>query len=40
MKRTENALDAKQVLTVIERYNTALDLLKYGVKSLASAMGI
>ncbi len=27
MKRTENSLDAKQVLTVIERYNTALDLL-------------
>ncbi len=27
MKRTENTLDAKQVLTVIERYNTALDLL-------------
>ncbi len=27
MKRTENALDAKQVLSVIERYNTALDLL-------------
>ncbi len=27
MKRTEHSLDAKQVLTVIERYNTALDLL-------------
>ncbi len=27
MKRTGNSLDAKQVLTVIERYNTALDLL-------------
>ncbi len=27
MKRTENSLDAKQVLTVIERYNSALDLL-------------
>ncbi len=27
MKRTENALDSKQVLTVIERYNTALELL-------------
>ncbi len=27
MKRTENSLDARQVLTVIERYNTALDLL-------------
>ncbi len=27
MKRTENTLDAKQVLSVIEKYNTALDLL-------------
>lgn len=27
MKRTENALDSKQVLSVIEKYNTALDLL-------------
>ncbi len=27
MKRTEHSLDAKQVLSVIERYNTALDLL-------------
>ena len=27
LKRTENSLDAKQVLTVVERYNTALDLL-------------
>ncbi len=27
MKRTEHALDAQQVLSVIERYNTALDLL-------------
>ncbi len=27
MKRTQNSLDAKQVLSVIERYNTALDLL-------------
>lgn len=27
MRRTENALDSKQVLSVIERYNTALDLL-------------
>lgn len=27
MKRTENALDSRQVLTVIEKYNTALDLL-------------
>lgn len=27
MKRVENRLDAKQVLSVIERYNTALDLL-------------
>ena len=27
MKRTENELDSKQVLSVIERYNTALDLL-------------
>lgn len=27
MKRTENALDGKQILSVIERYNTALDLL-------------
>ncbi len=27
MKRTENSLDAKQVLTVIEQFNTALDLL-------------
>lgn len=27
MKRTENALDSKQVLSVIERYNTALELL-------------
>ena len=29
MKRVENRLDAKQVLSVIERYNTALDLLEY-----------
>ena len=27
MKRTENSLDGKQVLSVIERYSTALDLL-------------
>jgi len=27
MKRTEDSLDSKQVLSVIERYNTALDLL-------------
>lgn len=27
MKRTENELDSKQVLSVIEKYNTALDLL-------------
>lgn len=27
MKRTENQLDAKQVLSVIEKYSTALDLL-------------
>jgi len=27
MKRTENALDSKQVLSVIERYNEALELL-------------
>ncbi len=27
MKRTENTLDAKQVLSVVERYNTALELL-------------
>lgn len=27
MKRTENALDSKQVLTVIEKYSEALDLL-------------
>lgn len=27
MKRAENQLDAKQVLTVVERYHTALDLL-------------
>ena len=27
MKRTENSLDSKQVLSVIERYNTALELL-------------
>ena len=27
MKRTENSLDAKQVLSVIEKYNLALDLL-------------
>ena len=27
MKRTQNALDAKQVLSVIENYNTALTLL-------------
>ncbi len=27
MKRTQDSLDAKQVLSVIERYNTALDLL-------------
>ena len=27
MRRTENSLDSKQVLSVIEKYNTALDLL-------------
>ena len=27
MKRTENELDSKQVLSVIERYSNALDLL-------------
>lgn len=27
LKRTEDSLDAKQVLTVVERYSTALDLL-------------
>ena len=27
MKRTENSLDAKQVLSVIEKYNRALDML-------------
>ena len=27
LKRTENSLDTKQVLTVVERYSTALDLL-------------
>ncbi len=27
MKRTENALDSRQILTVIEKYNTALELL-------------
>lgn len=27
MKRTENQLDGKQILSVIERYNTALELL-------------
>lgn len=27
MRRTENSLDSKQVLSVIERYNTALELL-------------
>lgn len=27
MKRVENRLDAKQVLSIIERYNTALELL-------------
>ncbi len=27
LKRTENSLDAKQVLTVVERYSMALDLL-------------
>ena len=27
MKRTENELDSKQVISVIEKYNTALDLL-------------
>ncbi len=27
IKRTENSLDSKQVLSVIEKYNTALDLL-------------
>lgn len=28
MKRAENSLDSKQVLTVIERYSHALDLCK------------
>ena len=27
VKRAENALDTKQVLSVIEKYNTALDML-------------
>ena len=27
MKRTENSLDSRQILSVIERYSSALDLL-------------
>lgn len=27
MRRTENSLDSKQILTVIEKYNEALELL-------------
>ena len=39
MKRTENSLDAKQVLSVIEKYSLALDLLDdYGNKRIAATM--
>ncbi len=40
LKRTENSLDAKQVLTVVERYSTALDLLdSYDPQSLQRPKG-
>ena len=40
LKRTENSLDAKQVLTVVERYSTALDLLdSYDHQSLQRPKG-
>lgn len=39
MKRTENSLDAKQVLSVIEKYSLALDLLDdYDHKRIAATM--
>ena len=39
MKRTENSLDAKQVLSVIEKYSLALDLLDdYDNKRIAATM--
>lgn len=34
LKRTENSLDAKQVLSVIERYNLALELLRFLYKGI------
>ena len=40
LKRTENSLDAKQVLTVVERYSTALDLLdSYDHQTLQRTLG-
>lgn len=40
MKRTENELDSKQVLSVIEKYNTALDLLdSYDHQSMTRPKG-
>jgi len=40
MKRTQNSLDSKQVLSVIERYNTALDLLDaYDHQNMARPKG-
>jgi len=40
MKRTENSLDAKQVLSVIERYSLALDLLdEYDHQSMPRPKG-
>ena len=40
LKRTENALDAKQVLTVVEKYSEALDLLDaYDHQSMSRPKG-
>ncbi len=40
LKRTENSLDAKQILAVVERYSTALDLLdSYDHQSLLRPKG-
>lgn len=41
MKRTENSLDSKQVLSVIEKYNTALELLdSYAHQAMSHPKGM
>ncbi|MGN0251325.1 MAG: hypothetical protein ACI4EH_08225 [Oliverpabstia sp.] len=40
MKRTENELDSKQVLSLIEKYSNALDLLdSYDHQNMARPKG-